>query len=259
MATESPLLDWEKNQELSGHDEEHLRLLDKLQVDSGIVLDTTTRSQNSLIEPVKPGETYELLEETGGYRLISRASELYQSTRFISFPPVTPEYPQTHPDGIAYVMNVQHLLPDATEGARKLCKDMQYGTASRENDSKKWSATLVSPLLGGARCKVTKSVCSGVLHCQQLSDALKNYRHTMVTEETINAMAGLRDVLTSAHENAESLDRCQARTFAFAQEQMNRWTRKCGAQCPGGRPRAFQFSRQVSCRCQFLPVTLIDF
>ncbi|CAI7611440.1 unnamed protein product [Penicillium viridicatum] len=94
----------------------------------------------------------------------------------IEFVPLLPEYPRTHPNGYAYVVNLRHLSPHERKHALDL---VQYTSCVEGPKSDIYCSFL--------QCHVTKkaSTCTGVKYCTHIDDYLRNLCHTEVNEELV--------------------------------------------------------------------------
>jgi hypothetical protein len=99
-----------------------------------------------------------------------------------------PEYPDSSQDGVAYIIDQEHLLTnidfiqsDREEYLKKLFNDVQF---CRREYGASYSTT--SWLLGDVPVRVYHWKCTGVKHCEFLSDSLlePNYKDISTEQNT---------------------------------------------------------------------------
>ncbi|KAJ6111327.1 hypothetical protein N7523_007388 [Penicillium sp. IBT 18751x] len=174
----------------------------------------------------------------------------FDHVRFIAYTQAVPEYPITHPEGVAYIVDVRHLPEDDVKIAYA---DVQYGNGTR-NDQR-WQKEKNCPLLNDSLCIFIRRQCSGVKVCKQLASHIRyDYEHTDVTESLWDRLYDDREQILAAKARVAASDRLRTSTYNIFLEQKSRYQEKCGMQCEGGRMVLRQF-QDVSCSFLLFPVT----
>ncbi|KAJ5424918.1 hypothetical protein N7445_010891 [Penicillium cf. griseofulvum] len=101
----------------------------------------------------------------------------------IDFVPVLPEYPSTHANGYAYIVNLKHL---SKEEKRDALEHVQYSMKRDTSEDTIYCSFL--------QCYVQKraSHCTGVKYCANIDDYLRNLHHTKVNDELVARMFAIK-------------------------------------------------------------------
>ncbi|KAF1808089.1 hypothetical protein P152DRAFT_256707 [Eremomyces bilateralis CBS 781.70] len=112
--------------------------------------------------------------------MLARNSRPPLTTLFLEYTTVLPDYPQTHPDGYTYCINLQ-----GEEQAGKWT--IQYGHRIRYPANR----TRI-PFLGNTFGMKSHLQCTGVKVCEYVSNTLRNLHHTTTSEELWEQIRGSR-------------------------------------------------------------------
>ncbi|KAF1966511.1 hypothetical protein BU23DRAFT_661966, partial [Bimuria novae-zelandiae CBS 107.79] len=107
----------------------------------------------------------------------------------VEYASAVPDYPKTKPGGFAYVIKIppnEDNSPLQKDRVLKWMTEFQYSKAITYKDR-----STVSDFLGGMAFR-TKLNCTGILHCEHLSNAFRECYHTEVDEDIYTKIQQLR-------------------------------------------------------------------
>ncbi|KAJ5128046.1 hypothetical protein N7448_008825 [Penicillium atrosanguineum] len=161
----------------------------------------------------------------------------FERVRYIAYTYAVPEYPITHPEGVAYVVDTRHL-PEAD--VKRAYTDVQYGNGT--NNNQRWQKEKKCPLLNDHLCIFVKRQCSGVKVCRQLASHIRyDYEHTDVTVSLWDRLYNDRDQIIAARASAAASDSLRTSTYNVFLEQQSHYQAICGTHCIGGQMVLRQF------------------